>query len=141
MELSGAKLREVGTTNKTRIDDYRAAVGPETAALMRVHPSNYAIVGFAEQAALAELVALGAKHQLPVIDDLGSGAMEDLAGYGISGEPLVADSLRAGADVVLFSGDKLLGGPQCGIILGRKPLIQKISQHPLSRALRVGKLT
>ncbi len=141
MELSGAKLREVGTTNKTRIDDYRAAIGPETAALMRVHPSNYAIVGFAEQAALAELMALGAKHQLPVIDDLGSGAMEDLAGYGIGGEPLVADSLRAGADVVLFSGDKLLGGPQCGIILGRKPLIQKIAQHPLSRALRVGKLT
>lgn len=141
MELSGAKLREVGTTNKTRIDDYRAAIGPDTAALMRVHPSNYAIVGFTEQAALAELVALGAKHQVPVIDDLGSGSMEDLTAYGISGEPLVADSLRAGADVVLFSGDKLLGGPQCGIILGRKPLIQKISQHPLSRALRVGKLT
>jgi len=141
MELSGAKLREVGTTNKTRIDDYRAAIGPETAALMRVHPSNYAIVGFAEQAALVELVALGAKHQLPVIDDLGSGAMQDLAGYGIGGEPLVADSLRAGADVVLFSGDKLVGGPQCGIILGRKSLIQKIAQHPLSRALRVGKLT
>jgi L-seryl-tRNA(Ser) seleniumtransferase len=141
METSGAKLCEVGTTNKTRIDDYRAAIGPDTAALMRVHCSNFAIVGFTEQASLAELVALSAKHQLPLIDDIGSGAIEDLAAYGISGEPLVADSIRAGADVVLFSGDKLLGGPQCGIILGRKPLIKKIMQHPLSRALRVDKLT
>jgi L-seryl-tRNA(Ser) seleniumtransferase len=141
MEVSGAKLREVGTTNKTRIDDYRAAIGPNTAALMRVHSSNFAIVGFTEQASLAELVALSARHQLPLIDDIGSGALEDLAAYGIVGEPLVADSIRAGADVVLFSGDKLLGGPQCGIILGRKPLVQKIMQHPLSRALRVDKLT
>jgi L-seryl-tRNA(Ser) seleniumtransferase len=141
MEMSGAKLREVGTTNKTRIDDYRAAIGPNTAALMRVHSSNFAIVGFTEQPSLAELVALSAKHQLPLIDDIGSGALEDLSVYGITGEPLVADSVRAGADVVLFSGDKLLGGPQCGIILGRKPLIRKIMQHPLSRALRVDKLT
>jgi len=141
MEMSGAKLCEVGTTNKTGIDDYRMAIGADTAALMRVHCSNFAIVGFTEQASLAELVALSAKHQLPLIDDIGSGAIEDLAAYGITGEPLVADSIRAGADVVLFSGDKLLGGPQCGIILGRKPLIQKIMQHPLSRALRVDKLT
>lgn len=141
MQVSGAALREVGTTNKTRIDDYRAAIGPNTAALMRVHSSNFAIVGFTEQASLAELVALSAKHQLPLIDDLGSGALEDLSAYGISGEPVVADSVRAGADVVLFSGDKLLGGPQCGIILGRKPLIRQIMQHPLSRALRVDKLT
>lgn len=141
MEMSGAKLREVGTTNKTRIDDYRAAIGPNTAALMRVHSSNFAIVGFTEQPSLAELVALSAKHQLPLIDDIGSGALEDLSVYGITGEPLVADSVRAGADVVLFSGDKLLGGPQCGIILGRKPLIRQIMQHPLSRALRVDKLT
>jgi L-seryl-tRNA(Ser) seleniumtransferase len=141
MEMSGAKLREVGTTNKTRIDDYGAAIGPNTAALMRVHSSNFAIVGFTEQPSLAELVALSAKHQLPLIDDIGSGALEDLSVYGITGEPLVADSVRAGADVVLFSGDKLMGGPQCGIILGRKPLIRKIMQHPLSRALRVDKLT
>ena len=141
MEASGVKLREVGTTNKTRIDDYRAAIGPDTGALMRVHASNYAIAGFTEQASLAELVALGAQHHVPVIDDIGSGAMEDLSRYGISGEPVVGDSLRAGADVVLFSGDKLLGGPQCGIILGRKGLIQQIVQHPLARALRVDKLT
>jgi len=141
MEASGAKLLEVGTTNKTRIDDYRAAISAETGALMRVHASNFAIVGFTEQASLAELVALGSKHQLPVIDDIGSGALEDLSVYGISGEPLAADSLRSGADVVLFSGDKLLGGPQCGVILGRKGLIKQIVQHPLARALRVDKLT
>ena len=141
MEWSGAKLREVGTTNKTRIGDYQAAIHADTAALMRVHASNYAIVGFTEQASLADLVALSARHRLPLIDDIGSGAVEDLSVYGITGEPLVADSVRAGADVVLFSGDKLLGGPQCGIILGRKAWIQKISQHPLSRALRVDKLT
>jgi len=141
MEASGAKLREVGTTNKTRIDDYRAAIGPDTGALMRVHASNFAIVGFTEQASLAELVALGAQHHVPVIDDIGSGAMEDLSRYGVSGEPVVGDSLRAGADVVLFSGDKLLGGPQCGVVLGRKGLIQQIVQHPLARALRVDKLT
>jgi len=141
MEASGAKLREVGTTNKTRIDDYRAAIGSDTGALMRVHASNYAIVGFSEQASLAELVALGARHHLPVIDDIGSGALEDLSCYGVSGEPVVGDSLRAGADVVLFSGDKLLGGPQCGIILGRKELVKQIVQHPLTRALRVDKLT
>jgi len=140
MEASGAKLREVGTTNKTRIDDYQAAIGADTGALMRVHASNYAIVGFAEQASLAELVALGARHHLPVIDDIGSGAVQDLSSYGVSGEPLVGDSVQAGADVVLFSGDKLLGGPQCGIILGRKALIQQILQHPLTRALRVDKL-
>lgn len=141
MEASGAKLREVGTTNKTRIDDYRTAISAETGALMRVHASNFAIVGFTEQASLVELVALGSKHQLPVIDDIGSGALEDLSGYGISGEPLAADSLRSGADLVLFSGDKLLGGPQCGIILGRQRLIKQIVQHPLARALRVDKLT
>lgn len=140
METSGARLREVGTTNKTRIEDYRAAIGPDTAALMRVHASNYAIVGFTEQPSLAELVALSAKHRLPLIDDIGSGAFQDLAAYGIGGEPQVLDSVRAGADIVLFSGDKLLGGPQCGIILGRQTLIQKINKHPLMRALRMDKL-
>jgi len=141
MEFSGARLREVGTTNKTRIDDYRAAIRPETAALMRVHASNYAIVGFTEQPSLAELVELGAKRHLPVIDDIGSGALRDFASYGVTGEPVATESIKTGADVVLFSGDKLLGGPQCGIILGKRPLIQRIARHPLMRALRVDKIT
>jgi L-seryl-tRNA(Ser) seleniumtransferase len=141
MQVSGARLREVGTTNKTRIEDYRAAIQPETAALMRVHASNFTIVGFTEQPTLAELVGLAAKHHLPVIDDIGSGAIEDFARYGVSGEPIATESIRQGADIVLFSGDKLLGGPQCGVIVGRKTLVQKIVQHPLMRALRVDKLT
>jgi len=141
MEFSGAKLREVGTTNKSRIEDYRAAIHQETAALMRVHASNYAIVGFTEQASLAELVDLGAKRNLPVIDDIGSGAIEDVAAYGLTDEPVAADSIKAGADVVLFSGDKLLGGPQCGVIVGKKPLVERIAKHPLTRALRVDKIT
>jgi L-seryl-tRNA(Ser) seleniumtransferase len=141
MEFSGAKLREVGTTNKTRIEDYRAAIRPETAALMRVHASNYAIVGFTEQASLADLVDLGAKRKLPVIDDIGSGAMEDVTAYGLTDEPVATDSIRTGADIVLFSGDKLLGGPQCGVIVGKKALVERISAHPLTRALRVDKIT
>jgi L-seryl-tRNA(Ser) seleniumtransferase len=141
MEFSGAKLREVGTTNKTRSEDYRRAIGPETAALMRVHASNYSIVGFTEQTPLAELVALGAKHGLLVIDDIGSGALRDFSVYGVTGEPVATASIQAGADVVLFSGDKLLGGPQCGIILGRRSALQPITSHPLMRALRVDKLT
>jgi L-seryl-tRNA(Ser) seleniumtransferase len=141
MEFSGARLREVGTTNKTRSDDYRCAIGPETAAVMRVHASNYSIVGFTEQASLAELVALGAKHGLLVIDDIGSGALQDFSAYGVTGEPVATASIQAGADVVLFSGDKLLGGPQCGVILGRRSALQQITSHPLMRALRVDKLT
>jgi L-seryl-tRNA(Ser) seleniumtransferase len=141
MELSGAKLREVGTTNKTHVADYRSAIGQETAALMHVHASNYSIVGFTQQVSLGDLVGLGAKRNLPVIDDIGSGALQDFARYGVQGEPVATDSVRAGADIVLFSGDKLLGGPQCGIILGRKALIQKIVKHPLTRALRVDKIT
>jgi len=141
MCASGATLREVGTTNKTRIGDYQDAIGECTAALMRVHTSNYAVVGFAEQPSLADLVALGRKHNLPVIDDIGSGALVDLAKYGVKDEPLASESIRAGADLVLFSGDKLLGGPQCGIIVGNRSLIQKITDQPLMRALRVDKLT
>ena len=141
MEFSGAKLREVGTTNKTRIGDYQTAIRPETAALMRVHTSNFSIVGFTEQASLAELVELGRHRDLPVIDDIGSGALHDFSGYGVTGEPVATESIKAGADVVLFSGDKLLGGPQCGLIIGRKSLLQKITAHPLMRALRVDKLT
>jgi len=141
MSASGAVLREVGTTNKTRIGDYAAAIGERTAALLRVHTSNYAVVGFTEEAPLAELVALGRRHNLPVIDDIGSGALIDLSKYGVQGEPVAAESIKAGADLVLFSGDKLLGGPQCGIIAGRRGLVQQIMKHPLMRAFRVDKLT
>lgn len=108
---------------------------------MRVHTSNYAIVGFTEQPTLAELVSLAKKHDLPVIDDIGSGAIHDMSKYGVNDEPLASASIRAGADVVLFSGDKLLGGPQCGIIAGRRDLIDTIAKHPLTRALRVDKMT
>jgi L-seryl-tRNA(Ser) seleniumtransferase len=141
MSASGAILHEVGTTNKTRIGDYASAVNPQTAALLRVHTSNYAVVGFAEEASLGDLVSLGRQHDLPVIDDIGSGAVIDLSRYGVEGEPVAGESIRAGADLVLFSGDKLLGGPQCGVIVGRRSLVQKIQRHPLMRALRVDKLT
>ena len=141
MQASGARLREIGTTNKTRLADYENAIGPETGALLQVHTSNYVIAGFSEATPLAELVKLGAKHQLPVIDDIGSGAMVDFQAFGIHDEPTVAGSIRSGADLVLFSGDKLLGGPQCGIIVGRKKWIDRITKHPLMRALRVDKMT
>jgi L-seryl-tRNA(Ser) seleniumtransferase len=141
MTASGARLREVGATNKTRLADYEQAIGEETAALMNVHTSNYRIVGFTEQVKIAEMVKLGQKHHLPVIDDIGSGALLDLAKYGISDEPIAADSVKAGADAVLFSGDKLLGGPQCGIIVGKRHVISKIAKHPMMRAMRVDKLT
>lgn len=141
MSASGAILREVGTTNKTRASDFAAAIGQQTGALMRVHTSNYMVVGFTEQPTLEELVALSRRHSLPLIDDIGSGALVNLGRYGISGEPMASDSIQAGSDVVLFSGDKLLGGPQCGIIVGKRACIQKILKHPLMRALRVDKLT
>ncbi len=141
MEVSGARLREVGTTNRTCIEDYRQAIGPETAALMRVHTSNYVVQGFTEETPLAEIVALGKKHQLPVIDDIGSGALWDYSQYGVGPEPSPVASIHTGADVALMSGDKLLGGPQCGIILGREELIDRITRHPLARALRVDKVT
>jgi L-seryl-tRNA(Ser) seleniumtransferase len=141
MGVSGATLREVGTTNITRIADYERAIGPNTGALMRVHTSNYRVSGFTKAATLDELVALCKKHGLPVIDDLGSGAMVDFSRFGFQGEPVARESLAAGADVILFSGDKLLGGPQAGIIAGRKELIQKIEKDPLMRALRLDKMT
>jgi L-seryl-tRNA(Ser) seleniumtransferase len=141
METSGARLCEVGTTNKTRIEDYERAIGEDTAALMRVHTSNYVVQGFAESTALESIVELAKNRGLPVIDDIGSGALYDYSRFGIQGEPSPQASIRAGADVVLFSGDKLVGGPQCGIILGRRELIDRISRHPLARALRTGKLT
>ncbi|MCL6504195.1 MAG: L-seryl-tRNA(Sec) selenium transferase [Pirellulales bacterium] len=141
MAASGAVLREVGTTNKTRLADYEQAICDRTAALLLVHPSNYVVAGFTESVELRPLVELGRKHRLPVIHDVGSGALIDLAQFGLHGEPLPAQSLRHGADLVLFSGDKLLGGPQCGVILGRAALVGQIAKHPLARALRVDKLT
>lgn len=140
MSASGTRLREVGTTNKTRIGDFEAAIGEETAALMRVHTSNFKVVGFTEEPSLAELVALGRKRNLPVIDDIGSGALIDFSKYGIHDEPIASHSIKAGADLVLFSGDKLVGGPQCGIIVGRKSHVQKIAKHPMMRAMRVDKI-
>ena len=140
MSASGTRLREVGTTNKTRIGDFENAICDETAALMRVHTSNFKVVGFTEEPSLAELVALGRKRNLPVIDDIGSGALIDFGKYGINDEPIARESIKAGADLVLFSGDKLVGGPQCGIIVGRKAHVQKIAKHPMMRAMRVDKI-
>jgi L-seryl-tRNA(Ser) seleniumtransferase len=133
---SGARLVEVGTTNRTRAADYDEAVGPETALLLRVHQSNFRVVGFAEQPRLEELAAVARRHELPLLDDLGSGALVD-----IEGEPTPASALAAGADLVCFSGDKLLGGPQAGIVAGRGDLVEKLRRHPLHRALRPDKLT
>ena len=141
MSKSGAVLHEVGTTNRTRIGDYERAINQRTRLLLRVHRSNFEIVGFTEQPSLAELVAFGRKHKLPVMEDLGSGALFDLQTVGVEGEPNVLDSLRAGADVVTYSGDKLLGGPQAGILSGSPELIAQIRANPLFRALRVDKLT
>jgi len=137
MAQSGAILREVGTTNRTRAGDYSAALSDRTAAILRVHPSNFRIEGFTERPELHELVALGRRFNVPVLEDLGSGAVMPL----LKDEPLVGDSLQAGADVVCFSGDKLLGGPQAGILAGRRELVDRIRRHPLMRALRVDKLT
>ncbi len=141
METSGALLKEVGTTNKTHLRDYAAAISEETGAMMRVHHSNYRILGFTEEPSVEELAELAKKHNIPLIDDLGSGALVDLKDFGIETEPLVQRSIRAGVDVACFSGDKLIGGPQAGIIVGKASIIQRIRKNPLSRALRVGKLT
>ncbi|MGH3127703.1 MAG: L-seryl-tRNA(Sec) selenium transferase [Gaiellaceae bacterium] len=136
LERSGARLVEVGTTNRTRAGDYERAIGPETALLLRVHQSNFRVVGFSEQPRLEELAAIARTHELPLVDDLGSGA---LARFG--DEPTPAESLRAGADLVCFSGDKLLGGPQAGVVVGRSELVERLRRHPLQRALRADKLT
>jgi len=142
MTAAGARLREVGTTNRTHLADYGNAVGPDTALLLKVHASNYRIVGFTAAVDLAELAALAAAHPgVLVIEDLGAGAVVDLSCHGLAAEPVLGDRLRAGADLVLASGDKLLGGPQCGIIAGRADLIAKLRRNPLKRALRCDKLT
>ncbi|MGA7234194.1 MAG: L-seryl-tRNA(Sec) selenium transferase [Bryobacteraceae bacterium] len=138
MERSGAALREVGTTNRTTIDDYRAAIGDRTRLLLRVHPSNFRITGFTARPTVRELAALGRERGLPVYEDLGSGCLADLRAFGID-EPLVSDSLRAGADLVSFSGDKLLGGPQAGILAGKPEIVGRLRRNPLFRALRLDK--
>lgn len=140
MAAGGAILKEVGTTNRTRVADYQSAINENTAALLRVHSSNYRIVGFTEEASMGEIVDCAHRHNLIAIDDLGSGAMFDLTSLDLPPEPYVEQSLAAGADVVCFSGDKLLGGPQAGIILGRRDLIAQIESHPLMRSYRVDKL-
>ncbi len=140
MVESGARLVEVGTTNKTKLSDYESHINEETAALLKVHTSNYRIIGFTEETSLKELRVLGDKYDIPVIYDMGCGLMTDLTPWGIR-EPLVKNALRDGADLVLFSGDKLLGGPQAGIVLGRKDLIDKMKKHPLARVVRADKMT
>jgi L-seryl-tRNA(Ser) seleniumtransferase len=139
--MGGAVLREVGTTNRTRAADYEAAVGPQTGLLLKAHRSNFAIVGFTESPTTAELVAVGRRHGVPVVEDVGSGSLVDLRPYGIAEPVQVTAPLAAGVDLVCFSGDKLLGGPQCGVILGRADLVERLRKHPLTRALRVDKLT
>ncbi|RJP75426.1 MAG: L-seryl-tRNA(Sec) selenium transferase [Candidatus Abyssobacteria bacterium SURF_17] len=141
MARSGAKLVEVGATNRTYITDYERALSPETGLLLKVHPSNYRIIGFANDVKLSELVELGRKRGIPVMEDLGSGALVDVTRFGLCGEPMPQNSVAAGADVVTFSGDKLLGGPQAGIILGKREHIKAIRKNPLMRAFRVDKLT
>ncbi len=140
IEASQTALREVGATNRTRIEDYRLAIGPDTRALLRVHPSNFRLMGFTGRPALRELVALAREAAVPLIEDLGSGCLTDSSEAGIEGEPPVTRSLRAGVDIVTFSGDKLLGGPQAGIIAGRSGLVARIRRNPLFRALRADKL-
>ncbi len=141
LERSGATLREVGTTNKTRLADYEEAIGPSTGLILRVHHSNFRIIGFTERATTEELVDLGQAHNLPVIEDFGSGNMLPLGPYGLPDEPTVLESLKKGVDLVTFSGDKLLGGPQAGIIVGSPERVQTCRKNPLARALRVDKLT
>ena len=140
MKQSGAKLVEVGTTNKVRVSDYQEALAEPTALVMRAHRSNFKIVGFTEEPELKEIVKVAHKADVIVVDDLGSGALLDTAKYGFAHEPTVQESLAAGVDLVCFSGDKLLGGPQAGIILGKKDLIDKIKKHPLARAVRADKI-
>lgn len=141
MEKSGCTLKEVGTTNRTHSRDYDNAVNSETGLLLKVHTSNYSIVGFTASVSLTDMVALGKKHGIPVMEDLGSGTLVDFSKYGLAKEPTVQESVAAGCDIVSFSGDKLLGGPQAGIIVGKKDWIERIRKNPLTRALRIDKMT
>ena len=141
MAKSGGILKEVGTTNRTHLKDYESAIENDTGLLLKVHKSNYSIVGFTAEVSLEDLVALGARYQIPVMEDLGSGTFVDFSKYGLLKEPTVQESVAAGADVITFSGDKLLGGPQAGIIVGKKDLLNDIKKNPMTRALRIDKLT
>lgn len=140
-ELSGAVLREIGTTNRTTAADYEKAIGPDTAAIMHVHPSNYRVVGFSRTPSIHELTPIARKHGIITIDDIGSGALIDMTTIGLPPEPTFIDSVQAEADVILGSGDKLLGGPQAGIIVGKSEHVSRVRKHPLARAVRVDKLT
>jgi len=141
LRQSGAILVEVGTTNRTYAADYEQAITPNTALLLHVHPSNFRVEGFTHSASIEELVALGRRHGVPVVDDLGSGSFLDTARYGLQHEPMVQERIAAGVDLVTFSGDKLLGGPQAGLIAGRAKLVEKLRRHPLARAIRIDKMT
>lgn len=140
MVQAGGRLREVGTTNRTHLKDYEEAIGPETALLLKVHRSNFRLLGFTAEVDSADLAALGRRHGLPVMEDLGSGALVDLADLGLRREPMVADAVRAGLDLVTFSGDKLLGAPQAGILVGRRDLIGRLRRSPVARSVRIDKL-
>ena len=141
MARSGAQMVEVGTTNRTHLSDYEAALTENTGVMLAVHPSNYKVMGFTAEVVLEDLVVLGRQRGVPVAHDLGGGVLVNLRDYGLPYEPLVSDSISAGADVVMFSGDKVLGGPQCGIIVGKQDAVEQIRKNPLMRALRCGKLT
>jgi L-seryl-tRNA(Ser) seleniumtransferase len=141
MAASGAILREVGTTNKTYLKDFEKAITSETAVLLKVHPSNFRIMGFTHEVTLAEMVDLGRRYGLKVVEDLGSGCLVDLSRYGLEREPTVQETLKAGADLVLFSGDKLLGGPQAGLILGNREVVEALRKNPMTRAMRPDKMT
>jgi L-seryl-tRNA(Ser) seleniumtransferase len=140
MKKSGAILREAGTTNKTRISDYRKAINDRTGMILSVHPSNYQIIGFTEKPSLQELISLGSEFRIPVVEDHGSGILQDLEAFGIRDEPQIKDHLNTGLDLICFSGDKILGGPQAGIICGKKIFTERLRSNPLFRALRVDKM-
>ena len=141
MAQSGANLVDVGTTNRTYARDYEAAIGPNTSAILKVHRSNFAITGFVHEDPIAEIVEIGNRHKIPIIHDLGSGCLVDTADFGIDHEPTVQESVQAGAHLTLFSGDKLLGGPQAGIVVGQTELVARVGRHPLARAVRIDKMT